>query len=47
MPLSEVAVRAAKPTHKPYKLSDEKGLYLLVKRKPSGIPVLAGDSAPA
>jgi Arm DNA-binding domain len=31
MPLSEAAVRAAKPTHKPYKLSDEKGLYLLVK----------------
>lgn len=31
MPLSEVAARAAKPTHKPYKLSDEKGLYLLVK----------------
>ena len=28
MPLSEVAVRAAKPTHRPYKLSEEKGLGL-------------------
>ena len=31
MSLSEVAIRAAKPVQKPYKLADEKGLYLLVK----------------
>lgn len=30
MALSDVAVKAAKPREKPYKLSDEKGLYLLV-----------------
>jgi integrase len=30
MPLSDTAVRNAKPKDKPYKLSDEKGLYLLV-----------------
>jgi hypothetical protein len=35
MSLTEVVVRAAKPTHKPYKLSDEKGLYLLLV-KPNG-----------
>lgn len=29
MPLSDQAVRKAKPTEKPFKLSDEKGLYLL------------------
>jgi integrase len=31
MSLSELAIRAAKPAQKPYKLADEKGLYLLVK----------------
>ncbi len=30
MPLSDTAVSSAKPTDKPYKLSDEKGLHLLV-----------------
>lgn len=30
MPLSDPAIKKAKPTDKPYKLSDEKGLYLLV-----------------
>ncbi|MDP1864071.1 MAG: integrase arm-type DNA-binding domain-containing protein [Thiobacillus sp.] len=30
MPLSDQAVRKAKPAEKPFKLSDEKGLYLLV-----------------
>lgn len=30
MPLSEVAVRSAKPKEKPYKLSDANGLYLMV-----------------
>jgi integrase len=34
MPLSDVAVRSAKPLQKPYKLSDGNGLYLLVT--PSG-----------
>jgi integrase len=34
MSLSDTAIRNAKPTAKPYKLSDEKGLFLLVK--PSG-----------
>lgn len=34
MPLNDVAIRAAKPGPKPVKLSDEKGLYLLVA--PSG-----------
>jgi integrase len=29
MPLTDVAVRSAKPRPKPYKLSDERGLYLL------------------
>ena len=31
MPLSDTAVRNAKPSEKPRKLADEKGLYLLVK----------------
>jgi len=30
MPLSEPAVKKAKPTDKPYKLTDGKGLYVLV-----------------
>lgn len=30
MPLTALGVKSAKPRHKPYKLSDEKGLYLLV-----------------
>lgn len=30
MPLNDVAVKKAKPTDTPYKLADEKGLYLLV-----------------
>jgi integrase len=30
MPLSDTAVRNAKPTDKPYKLTDEKGLFLLI-----------------
>lgn len=30
MPLSDAAIRSAKPTDKPYKLPDEKGLFLLV-----------------
>ena len=30
MPLTDTAIRNAKPKEKPYKLSDEKGLYLLV-----------------
>ncbi len=34
MPLSDVAIRAAKPGAKPIKLSDERGLFLLVQ--PSG-----------
>jgi len=34
MPLSDIAIRAAKPGPKPVKLSDEKGLFLLVQ--PSG-----------
>jgi integrase len=34
MPLSDTAIRSAKPREKPYKLSDEKGLFLLVQ--PSG-----------
>jgi integrase len=31
MPLTDVALRNAKPKESPYKLADEKGLYLLVK----------------
>ena len=34
MPLNDIAIRAAKPGPKPVKLSDEKGLFLLVQ--PSG-----------
>lgn len=34
MPLSDLKVRNAKPASKPYKLTDERGLYLLVQ--PSG-----------
>jgi hypothetical protein len=34
MPLTALGVKSAKPQDKPYKLSDEKGLYLLVT--PSG-----------
>ena len=30
MPLTALGVKSAKPKDKPYKLSDEKGLYLLV-----------------
>ncbi|HEX7972406.1 MAG TPA: integrase arm-type DNA-binding domain-containing protein, partial [Thiobacillus sp.] len=30
MPLSDTKIRKAKPTDKPYKLADEKGLFLLV-----------------
>lgn len=30
MPLSDTGIRSAKPREKPYKLADEKGLYLLV-----------------
>lgn len=32
MPLTDTAVRNAKPKDKPYKLSDEKGLYLLINK---------------
>lgn len=31
MPLTDVAARTSKPSDKPFKLSDEKGLFLLVK----------------
>jgi integrase len=31
MPLSDPAIRAAKPQEKPYKLFDERGLFLLIK----------------
>jgi hypothetical protein len=31
MSLTEVAIRAARAVQKPYEVSDEKGLYLLVK----------------
>lgn len=34
MPLTDMAIKKAKPQEKPYKLTDEKGLYLLVQ--PSG-----------
>jgi hypothetical protein len=30
MALSDTAIRTAKPSDKPYKLSDEKGLFLLI-----------------
>lgn len=30
MPLTDTAIRSAKPTEKPYKLTDEKGLFLLI-----------------
>jgi len=30
MPLTNTAIKAAKPKEKPYKLSNEKGLYLLI-----------------
>ncbi len=30
MPLSDTQCKTAKPKEKPYKLTDEKGLYLLV-----------------
>ena len=34
MPLTNIAIKAAKPQAKPYKLFDEKGLFLLIE--PSG-----------
>src|SRR6266702_5956308 len=34
MPLTNTAIKAAKPPPKPYKLYDEKGLFLLIE--PSG-----------
>ena len=30
MPLSDTTIKAAKPSDKPYKLPDEKGMYLLI-----------------
>ena len=33
MPLTDTAIRNAKAKDKPYRLSDEKGLYLLINRK--------------
>jgi hypothetical protein len=30
MPLTDARIRTAKPAEKPYKLADERGLYLLV-----------------
>jgi len=33
MPLTATAVKQAKPKQKPYKLSDEKGMFLLVNPK--------------
>jgi len=35
MPLTPLAVRQAKPRNAPYKLFDERGLFLLVKPKGS------------
>ena len=35
MPLTDTEIRAAKPKQKPYKLFDERGLFLLVK--PNGV----------
>ena len=35
MPLTDIAIRSAKPRSKPYKLSDGGGLYLLVT--PAGL----------
>jgi len=32
MPLTDTAIRNAKPKEKQYKLSDEKGFYLLIKK---------------
>lgn len=32
MPLTETAITTAEPKNKPYKLADERGLYLLVKQ---------------
>ncbi|MBW2670657.1 MAG: DUF4102 domain-containing protein, partial [Deltaproteobacteria bacterium] len=32
MPLTDTAIRNAKPQNKQYKLTDEKGMYLLVKK---------------
>jgi integrase len=36
MPLDDVSIRNAKPAAKPFKLTDEKGLYLLVNPLPAG-----------
>jgi hypothetical protein len=32
MPLTDIAIRSAKPQNKQYKLTDEKGMYLLVNK---------------
>ena len=32
MPLTDISIRNAKPKDKPYKLTDGRGLYLLVKK---------------
>ena len=37
MPLTDTAIRKAKPAEKPYKLTDEKGLFLLVGVKPGAL----------
>ena len=43
MSITETAIRALKPRVKPYKVADEKGLYLLVT--PSGAPPGRSPSA--
>jgi hypothetical protein len=35
MPLSDTAIKNAKPKDKPYKLTDEKGMFLLVNQNGS------------
>lgn len=33
MPLSDTAIENAKPTEKPYKMPDEKGMYLSLQER--------------
>ena len=44
MPLTDAACRTAKPTEKPYKITDAAGLYLLVQ--PTGSRLWRMDYTP-
>ncbi len=46
MPLSDTAIRALKPRDKSYKVTDEKGLYLLVTPAGGRIAIATSQDLP-